>query len=108
MPKKSWSLRRRLLAWLLTPLLLLCTLLLVQAYSSARASVDRVYDKILLSLTLAIGESVVAARGSMISDTLLEAIGEITADEIFYKVIGPDYAYLTGYEDLPQDPHPAA
>ncbi len=104
MPQKNWSLRRRLLAWLLVPLLLLCTLLLVQAYASARASVDRVYDKILLSLALAIGESVVAARGSMISDTMLEAIREITADEVFYKVIGPDYAYLTGYEDLPQVP----
>ncbi len=45
--KRSISLYRRLLSWLLLPLLALGTLLLVQAFLSAREAADRAYDRLL-------------------------------------------------------------
>lgn len=100
----NWSLKRRLLAWLLVPMLLGSTLLLVQTYSSARSTVEEVYDQTLLALALAISESVVATHGDLISEAMLEALETITSDTVFYKVTGPNNAYLTGYDGLPAVP----
>ena len=99
-----WSLRRRLLAWLLIPMLLGSLLLLVQMYFSARSTVEKVYDQTLLALALAISESVVATHGDLISEAMLEALETITSDTVFYKVIGPNNAYVTGYDSLPPAP----
>ena len=49
MRRKSWSLRRRLIAWLLVPLSVLCAVMLSSAYSSAIETADKAYDRYLHS-----------------------------------------------------------
>ena len=100
----SLSIRQRLLIWLLLPLLILSSLLINQAYLNARNTVEQVYDKTLLALALSIIENVVANQGDLLSDSALEFIDDVSKDQIFYKVSGPDNAYITGFEDLPAVP----
>ena len=98
------SIRQRLLLWLLLPLLVLSALLISQAYLSARQTVEQVYDKTLLALALSIIENVVANQGDLLSESALEFLDDVSKDQIFYKVSGPDNAYITGFEDLPPTP----
>ncbi len=100
----SLSIRQRLLIWLLLPLLILSSLLINQAYLNAKNTVEQVYDKTLLALALSIIENVVANQGDLLSDATLEFIDDVSKDQIFYKVSGPDNAYITGFEDLPTIP----
>ena len=97
------SLQRRLLAWLLLALLL-SGLMLAEAYWSARKTVEKVYDKTLLMLALTISENVVANQGDLVSESILEILETVSIDEVYYRVSGPDSAYLTGYEYLPPTP----
>ena len=94
--------------WLLLPLLILSSLLINQAYLNAKNTVEQVYDKTLLALALSIIENVVANQGDLLSDAALEFIDDVSKDQIFYKVSGPDNAYITGFEDLPAVPQSQA
>ena len=100
----SLSIRQRLLIWLLLPLLILSSLLVNQAYLNAKNTVEQVYDKTLLALALSIIENVVANQGDLLSESALEFIDDVSKDQIYYKVSGPDNAYITGFEDLPAMP----
>ena len=79
-------------------------MLVNQAYLNAKNTVEQVYDKTLLALALSIIENVVANQGDLLSDSALEFIDDVSKDQIFYKVSGPDNAYITGFEDLPATP----
>ena len=82
--------------------------MLAQAYWNMRQSVEKVYDKMLLALALTISENVVASQGDLVPESILAMLENISSDEIFYKVSGPDRAYLTGYENLPAAPDNAS
>lgn len=98
------SLRRRLLAWALVPGILLSAAILYEAYVSARETADSLHDRFLVGLALGISEQVVATGGDLVSEGAFELMTAETRDEIFYKVTGPDSAFITGYEDLPPIP----
>ncbi len=49
MSVRGWSLRRRLLAWLLLPLLVLSGAMLWEAFGRARDAADSAYDRLLLA-----------------------------------------------------------
>ena len=100
------SLRRRLLAWALVPGVLLSTAILYEAYISARETADSLHDRFIVGLALGISERVVATGGDLIPEAALELMTAGTQDEIFYKVSGPDNAFVTGYDDLPPIPEP--
>lgn len=103
-PGDGWSLRRRLLAWLVVPMLLLCGFLLVQAYFSARAAADRAYDRLLQASALAIAERVTVIRGVVSVDlpyAALEMLASTTQDRVFYRITDPQGDFVTGYHDLP-------
>ena len=98
------SLRRRLLAWALVPGVLLSAAILYEAYISARETADSLHDRFIVGLALGISEQVVATGGDLIPAGTLELVTAGTQDEIFYKVSGPDNAFVTGYDDLPPIP----
>ena len=102
------SLRGRLLAWALVPGVLLSAAILYEAYISARETADFLYDRFIVGLALGISERVVATGGDMIPEGALELMTAGTQDEIFYKVSGPDNAFITGYDDLPEIPEAQA
>ncbi len=106
-----WSLRRRLLAWLLIPLVLVCVVLLADAYVNAIRQADKAYDRLLMASALAIAERVVAENGRIEVDlpyVALEMFSSAAQDRVFYRVTGPVDEFVTGYRDLPGPPPDAA
>ncbi len=106
-PRGSFSMRRRLLLWLVVPLLLLCGLLLVQSWFSARAAADRAYDRLLQASALAIAERVVLRDGVVDVDlpyAALQMLASVSQDRVFYRITGPAGEFVTGYPDLPPSP----
>jgi len=102
--RSAGSLRRRLLLWLLGPMLLLSTVLFVDAYRSARAVADRAYDRVIAASVLAIAGRVVSVDGGIDVDlphAALEMLSTDADDRVFYRIATTDDGLLTGYADLP-------
>ena len=101
---KTYSLHRRLLGWLLIPLLIMSGAILFEAYSTARESAREIYDRLLLGLALSISEHTVITEGDLLSEDMLGLITQSTQEKIYYKVTGPGNSFVTGYEGLPAIP----
>jgi len=101
---RNHSLRRRLLVWLLGPLLAVCGGITLESYFSSWEFVNRAHDRTLLGSALAIAERVVVVDGDLEIDlpyVALEMLGSDGQDRVYYRVDGPDGAFITGYRDLP-------
>lgn len=98
------SLRLRLLAWALVPGILLSAAMLYEAYVSARETADTLHDRFIVGLAVGISEQVVARGGDLVPEDAMAMMTAGTEDEVFYKVIGPDNAFVSGYDDLPPIP----
>ncbi len=101
---KTYSLHRRLLRWLLIPLVIMSAAILYEAYTSSSRSARVIYDKLLLGLALSISEHTVITEGDLLSEEMLNLITQSTQEVLYYKVTGPDNAFVTGYEGLPPLP----
>ncbi|PIW26006.1 MAG: sensor histidine kinase [Rhodospirillales bacterium CG15_BIG_FIL_POST_REV_8_21_14_020_66_15] len=104
MTGRSWSLRSRLIAWLLLPLSLLAAAMVAAAYFNAVYSANRAYDRILLASALAIAERVVLEDGDLDVDlpyVALEMLSSSTQDRVFYQVIDGKGGIVTGYRGIP-------
>jgi len=102
--RSGWSLRRRLLAWLLGPVLLVSAGLLLDAYRGARQAADRAYDALIAASALAIADRVVGAEAGLDVDlpyVALEMLRTPAEDRVFYGITGPGGEFVTGYRDIP-------
>jgi two-component system sensor histidine kinase TctE len=101
----TYSLRRRLLLWLLLPLIALGLIALVDTYGEAVQTANAVSDRVLAGSALAIAERVVVAEdGSLEVDipyVALEMLTSAAQDRVFYRVEGPPGTFITGYQSLP-------
>ncbi len=101
------SLKRRLVLWLLAPLIGLSVLILVHAYLSAQEMADRVYDRVLRGSGLAIAERVVVTDDGQIDVDLpyvaLDMLTSAAQDRVYYRV-DSNGTLITGYDDLPTSP----
>jgi two-component system sensor histidine kinase TctE len=73
------------------------------AWFYARIAADDAYDRLLVGAALQIAESIYAQEGSVSVDppvSAFETLSLSTNDRIFYKVVDPRGAVLTGYDDL--------
>ena len=98
------SLRGRLLIYLMLPLLILATGLLLEADRSARGTATRLFDKTLLAVTIAMSEHVLRWDGDLLSESFLEVASTALRDDMYYHVRGPGGAFVTGYPDAPSLP----
>jgi two-component system sensor histidine kinase TctE len=89
------------------PLILLALALLVAAHLNAQQTAKRLFDKTLLAVTLAISEHVVRSDGDLLSRSFLEVISASLRDQMYYHVLGPEGAFVTGYTDAPRLPEGA-
>lgn len=102
--RRSISLYRRLLSWLLLPLLALGTLLLVQAFLSAREAADRAYDRLLEASLVTIAEQVKWQDGQLWLDlppAALEMLATDAQERVFYSLVDADGQQVTGNTLLP-------
>lgn len=76
------------------------------AWLYAHTAADDAYDRILVGAALQMVESLVITDGDMkiaLPSSAFELLGLAGRDRIFYRVIGPNGATLTGYGDLQND-----
>lgn len=98
------SLYRRLLAWLLLPLLGLGTLMLAQAYLGARDTADRAFDRLLEASSLAIAEQVKWQDEHLWLDlppAALEMLATDAEERVFYALYDARGEFITGNAQLP-------
>lgn len=108
---KPYSLRRRLLLWLLLATVTLGLIALIDTWREALRTAQSVSDRVLVGSALAIAERVTAdATGGLEVDipySSLEMLTSTAQDKVFYRVDGPIGSFLTGYDDLPAVDVPA-
>lgn len=78
-------------------------ILMTAAWLYARAAADEAYDRLLQGAAIQILDSLVVEEGRITVDlppSAFELLGLAPRDKIFYRVVAPDGATLTGYEDL--------
>ncbi len=98
------SLKRRLLSWLLVPLGMMATALILEAYLSARKTAEQIHDKILVTTAISISEHTIASGGDLMPDEILGLISDATNERVYYLITGPGSSFITGYSGLPKPP----
>ncbi|AYD03236.1 sensor histidine kinase [Neorhizobium sp. NCHU2750] len=103
-----YSLRRRLLAWLLVSTAMIGAVALVDTWDEAIDTANEVSDRVLAGSALAIAERVIVSEdGSLEVDipyVALEMLTSAAQDRVFYRVDGPPGNFVTGYRTLPSIP----
>ncbi|MEH7830220.1 sensor histidine kinase [Gemmobacter denitrificans] len=99
----GWSLRRRLLGWLLVATAILGLLALLDTWGEALRTAQGVSDRVLGGSAMAIAERVsVDLTGGIEVDipySALEMLASTAEDQVFYRVDGPA-GFITGYDRL--------
>ncbi|MCL3883167.1 sensor histidine kinase [Marivita sp. GX14005] len=91
------SLRLRLFALILTPLLAVALLLGFWRYSVAQQTAEALFDRGLLAAALAISRDVAGSGGDALSPKTRALVSDAGGGEVFYHVAAPDGIYVTGY-----------
>jgi two-component system sensor histidine kinase TctE len=103
-----YSLRRRLLAWLLISTAVIGTVAMADTWDEAVDTANEVSDRVLAGSALAIAERVIVSEnGSLEVDipyVALEMLTSAAQDRVFYRVDGPPGTFITGYQNLPSIP----
>ncbi|WP_349367760.1 extracellular solute-binding protein [Salinarimonas sp.] len=76
----------------------------VGAASWGRRAADAAYDQVLAGAALSIAETIAFVEGRVVVDVPLAAFDMLALardDRVFYQVVAPDGALVTGYADLP-------
>lgn len=101
----AYSLRRRLLLWLFLATALLGLGALADTWREANRTAQAVSDRVLFGSALAIAEQVSLDETGVLEVDIpyssLEMLTSTAQDKVFYRVEGPDGAFLSGYTDLP-------
>ena len=102
--RRTYSLRQRLLIWLLAPLFIIGLVALFDAYKSARITADNISDRVLAGSALAIAERIfVNDEGKLEVDIPYVALEMLTSaedDRVFYKIESAEGDFITGYRLL--------
>ncbi|MDK4727200.1 sensor histidine kinase [Rhizobium phaseoli] len=103
--KAAYSLRRRLLFWLLVSTAVIGMVALADTYREAVQTSNIVSDRVLAGSALAIAERVVVAEDGTLQVDIpyvaLEMLTSAAQDRVFYRVDGPPGQFITGYQALP-------
>jgi len=101
------SLRQRVVRWLLPAVALLLLANAWYGQRNARETVNRAYDRGLVSSAHLIAERTYSNHGEVVVDlpySALDVLGDGANERVFYGVYWPDGEVITGYEDLPRPP----
>lgn len=105
MRRRPFSIRRRLLAWLLVATAVFGALALVDTWREARHMATALSDRVLAGSALVIAERASLDEAGRIAIAIpygaLEMLSSAAEDRVFYRVDGPPGALVTGYGDLP-------
>lgn len=100
-----YSLRRRLLLWLFLATAVIGVFALVDTWHEAQRTAQSVSDRVLFGSALAIAEQVSLDETGVLEVDIpyssLEMLSSTAQDRVFYRIDGPEGAFLSGYSDLP-------
>ncbi len=105
--RKSGTLRRQLILWLVTPLLLLWLISTVVDYDIAKRFVNLAYDRALLEVALDIGRNIKNVNQQTyvdLPDVALQMLQSRESGRLYYLVTGPDGEYISGEPQLADPP----
>ena len=97
MKRQSASLRLRLFALILIPLVLMAILLGIWRIQVAQRTSEELFDRTLLSAALAISRDVAVSGGDLLSFSTRDMVRDASGGEVFYHATGPGGSYMTGY-----------
>jgi len=103
--KPTWSIRRRILAWLFLAMTMVFSANLLSSYYTNSAAANRAYDRLLLASATAIAERTAIKKGLLHVDipyAALDMLASTAQDRVFYAVSGPNGEMITGYEGIPE------
>lgn len=98
------SLRARLTAVILGPLLIIAGLVGVWAYNDAQTRAAERFDLSLLSTALSISRDIAVSEGDALSETTRDLLRDTSGGAVFYHVYAPDGVFVTGYATPPVPP----
>lgn len=104
---RSWSLRTRLVFWLIVPVAALMTMDTVGLYRRALATLNSAYDRSLLGSARMIGDLLEIKGNKLVSVvpyTVIEFYEADNRSRLLYRIQGFKGEHVAGYEDLPEDP----
>ncbi|MFT3687906.1 sensor histidine kinase [Paenirhodobacter sp.] len=108
MIRRPFSLRRRLLAWLLLATAMFGAVALVDTWREAQHMATALADRVLAGSALVIAERAALDEAGGIQIDIpygaLEMLSSAAQDRVFYRVDGPPGQLVTGYGDLPVAP----
>ncbi len=108
MSRRPFSLRRRLLAWLLLATAVLGTAALIDTWREAVRTANALADRVLAGSAMVIAERAALGEDGQIAIDIpygaLEMLSSAAQDRVFYRVDGPPGHVVTGYADLPTAP----
>lgn len=97
----SLSLRLRLTAIILLPLVTLASLAGLWQLSNARATAADVFNRSLLSAALAVANDVAISGGDALSAETRDILASTSGGQVFYHVYAPDGVIVAGYATPP-------
>ncbi|SMO35704.1 sensor histidine kinase [Paracoccus laeviglucosivorans] len=102
---RPFSIRRRLLVWLLVATAVFGTLALIDTWREAVRMANALADRVLAGSALVIAERASLDEDGLIAIEIpygaLEMLSSAAEDRVFYRVDGPPGRLVTGYDDLP-------
>ncbi|MFB9221833.1 sensor histidine kinase [Paracoccus cavernae] len=102
---RSFSLRNRLLAWLLLATAVLGVLALIDTWREAVRTANALADRVLAGSALVIAErAALDTDGTLLIDIpygALQMLSSAAQDRVFYRVDSPPGTLITGYASLP-------
>ncbi|WP_332776276.1 sensor histidine kinase [Polaromonas sp.] len=107
MKKNTWSLRTRLVFWLIVPVAVLMTLDTIGLYYRALVALNSAYDRSLLGSARMIGDLLEVKNNRLVAVvpyTVIEFYEADNRSRLLYRIKGFHDEHVAGYEDFPEDP----
>ena len=95
------SLRGRLTAIILAPLMLVAAIVGLWQLNNARQTATDVFDKSLLAAALAVANDVAISGGDALSPRTRDILADTSGGQVFYHVYAPDGVIVAGYATPP-------
>ncbi|MCJ0761912.1 sensor histidine kinase [Variovorax terrae] len=105
--KHPWSLRTRLVFWLIVPVAGLMTLDTIGLYHRGLVALNSAYDRSLLGSARMIGDLLEIRQNRLVSIvpyTVIEFYEADNRSRLLYRIKGFHGEHVAGYEDFPDDP----
>jgi two-component system sensor histidine kinase TctE len=98
---RAFSLRARLTAIILLPLLVVAFAVGFWELTNARRTANGVFDRSLLSAALAVANDVTISGGDALSAKTRDVLSDTSGGQVFYHVYAPDGVIVAGYATPP-------